>query len=660
MQTIQPLLLGLGLLAANPAAARPPDADLAQLRELLHDREDPRGQSQAALLLVQSSDPGAEKLVRQGLRRPESDEVFLALAAAVRLRQDGRFLDELLAALAANRPRIRQAVAETLAVLPDPELVRRLQAVAKDERADLRVRQTALWALGRCGRKQAAAVLVEQLAADAPDLRRIAASALADLTGEAHGQDAARWRAWWARHKDLTAEQWLEMRLALQTSRAQRLEGDLARARTQVLRLQQQLYGRLPVGERPAHIQSLLEQDDPAVRALAVVWSLELLPTADVARRKLLAQMLLRLSHDSHPEVQRAAVLALGRLADAAAFERLTLLLRAGSPGARAAAARALAQQVRGESAGQARQKEVVPLLQKALDDPALEVVVEAAEALGGLGAPEAGPVLTGLLRHPSEHVRQTAAQALERVADGTAVDGLLKGLDDPSVTVRFSVVGALGRAAGDGQALPEGQRKRLLAKLEGLLRRDADPGVRSRAATVLGECAAPALLETLWRSVQAGAEGRVQEKAWDAFIEIIARSGSVSLLRQWDRTLAEAKQQVRRLNLLARVSARWQQRPDTREAAARAQEALIRAELDCGKWSAAAPLVRELLGRPAEDAELARRLSWLLEVGEQALKEGNRAEALRVAQEAQPHLRRAGKLAEAFERLEKQACQKE
>jgi HEAT repeat protein len=327
----------------------------------------------------------------------------------------------------------------------------------------------------------------------------------------------------------------------------------------------------------------------------------------------------------------------------------------------RAAAARALAQQARvGESAGRARPKEVVPALQKALEDPALEVVVEAAEALGALGAPEAGPVLTGLLHHPAEHVRQTAAQALERVADATVVDGLLKGLDDPSVTVRFSLVGALGRAAGDGQALPEGQRKRLLARLETLLRRDADPGVRGRAATVLGECAAPAILETLWRTVQIGTQGRVQEKAWGAFVEIIARSGSISLLLQWDRTLAEAKQQVRRLHLLTQVSARWQQRPDTRVAAGRAQEALVRAELECGKWSAAAPRLRELLARPADDAELAQRLRWLLEVGEQALKEGNRAEALRVVQEAQPHLRRAGKLAEEFERLEKQACRKE
>ena len=54
-------------------------AYVPQLRETLEDRLDPRGQSQAALLLVQSADPSAEKLVRQGLRQSENEETFLAL-----------------------------------------------------------------------------------------------------------------------------------------------------------------------------------------------------------------------------------------------------------------------------------------------------------------------------------------------------------------------------------------------------------------------------------------------------------------------------------------------------------------------------------------------------------------------------------------------------
>src|SRR5262249_3545096 len=157
---------------------------------------------------------------------------------------------------------------------------------------------------------------------------------------------------------------------------------------------------------------------------------------------------------DGSPEVQRSAVLALGRVPQPAAFERLRALLDHGRPCVRAAAVRALALAARGGGEDQARRRQVMDDLQKALDDCAVEVVVEAAEALGTLGAPEAGPVLTGLLRHASEHVRQTAAQALERVANAAVLDGLLEGLDDPGVMIRFSLVGALGRAAGDGRSL--------------------------------------------------------------------------------------------------------------------------------------------------------------------------------------------------------------
>jgi hypothetical protein len=298
----------------------------------------------------------------------------------------------------------------------------------------------------------------------------------------------------------------------------------------------------------------------------------------------------------------------------------------------------------------------VVPALQKALDDPAIEVVIEAAEDLGTLGAPEAGPVLTSLLCHQSDNVRQTAAQALERVADATVLNNLLKAVDDPNVNVRFSLVGALGRAVCDGESLSEEQRKRLLAKLETLLLHDADPGVRSRAATVLGECGPSAMLPVLWKCVLAGEEARVQDKAWAAFIEVVARSSTLPVLREWDSTLTAAKQGPRRLQLLAEVAARWQKRTETRSLVVPAQEMLVQAQLDLGKWSAAFPVVRELLARQGTEAETNQRLRWLLSVGEQALQEGNKAEAQRVVQEAQPFLTRSAPLAEAFDKLAKQA----
>ncbi|MFO0879988.1 MAG: HEAT repeat domain-containing protein [Gemmataceae bacterium] len=663
MPTSVSLIIGLGLMLPAFESPTPCEPDLGQLQEVLADRQDPRGQSQAGLLLVQSGDPDAESVVRNHLRQTENEETFIALATAVRLRGDERFTRELLAALGASRLRVRQAAAETLAALPSRTLVSRLQSLLSAAGTEVRVRQMALWTLGRSGRMEAVPVLIAALEGETEELRRIAGAALTDLTGQTHGLDLARWKHWWSRHRDHTAEQWLQMRLAYQSTRAQRLEGDLFRARAQVLRLHQQLYSRLPAVERYTLLQGLPDQDDPAVRALAVGWTVDLLPTADTTQQKTLARILLRLSSDSAPEVQKEAVVALGRLSDLAAFERLQELSRQGSPLIRAAAIRALALQARGNTPeARVRLKMVVPQMQKALEDRELEVVVEAAEALGMLGAPEAGPVLIGLLRHPSEHVRQTAAQALERTADAGLLDGLLRGLEDPAVMVRFSLLGALARSAGNGQALPDELRKRLYERLDGLMRRDVDAGVRSRAATVLGECGTAEVLPLLWQHTQVGADGRVQEKAWEAFIDVLARLGDLTVLEGWNTRLAEAKQGTRRVQLWGKLHTRWEQIATMREQANTALEGLAQAQLDLGKWSVAAPMLQTLLARTtdAQEVQRTRYLKGLTEAARLGIKEGQGVEVLRLLQEARPYLGKLEKLAVQFDQLEKEAGKKE
>ena len=413
------------------------------------------------------------------------------------------------------KPRIRQVAAETLGGLADTALVRRLESVARDMKGDPRLRQAAVWTLGRSGRQDAAGFLVEMLAVEGDEMKRYIAASLAELSGLNHGTDAERWKAWWASHKDLATADWFQQRLSFQSARVSRIDGELLRARAQVMRLHQLVYTRLGVAGRVPYLQTLLDQDEPGVRGLAVIWAVEALPSADAEKQKSLGKLLQKLTHDSNAEVQRGAVLALGRLNDDDSFGRLKKLLGAENPAVKAAAIRALSLQARnGTAEGKQRLRPIVPLLQKALEDKTLEVVVEAAEALGALGAPEAGPVLTSLLRHPSENVRQTVAQALERVAEPALIDGLLRGLDDSVVTVRFSLLGALARAAGTGQTLPVPVRQKVNARLEALLRSDTDPGVRGRAATVLGECGDSDTLQGLWQHVLTG-EGRVQEKAW-------------------------------------------------------------------------------------------------------------------------------------------------
>ena len=581
-----PLLLGLGLLLGHPA-----DPDLGQLQEMLYDRQDARAQSQAAMLLIQSKDEAAAKVVRHALKQADQEDAFVALTTAIRMRSDTRFGDDLFPHLGSIKPRVRQVAAETLGALADTALVRRLESTARDPKGELRLRQAAVWTLGRSGRQDAAGFLVGMLVLDGEEMKRYVVAALGELSGLNHGTDAERWKAWWTTHENLATADWFQQRLAFQSARVSRIDGELLRARAQVLRLHQLVYSRLGVGERVPYLQALLEQDEPGVRGLAVIWAVEMLPSADAERQKSLGKILQKSTHDSNAEVQRGAVLALGRLEDDESFGRLKTLLGADNPAVKAAAIRALSLQARsGTAQGKQRLRPLVPLLQKALGDKALEVVVEAAEALGALGVPEAGPVLVALLRHPSEGVRQTVAQALERMAEPALIDGLLRGLDDPIVTVRFSLLGALARAAGNGQALPVAVRHAVIARLETILQGDTDAGVRGRAATVMGECGDHETLAGLWQHVLTG-EGRVQEKAWDAFGEIVVRAGSSALAERWDRTMISAKQSSRRLQMWGRLATQWEQNPALKEQAGKALEGLIVVQLELGKWASVGAL---------------------------------------------------------------------
>lgn len=653
-----PLLLLLALSDVAP--------ELPRLREQLFDSQRSREQAQAALLLLRDRSGPAEDIVRAGLAQTEAPDVFLALAAAVRMTHDRRFSKELIevldAPLTGPRLNLRQAAAEALAAVADTALVDRLAKRLREPKLELALRQTYLWVLSRSRLQAAVPVLIEQLDSDVPAVRHAATDGLIEISGLFHGFDREQWKTWWQQVRHLSREDWLQQSLSYQSSRTRRLEVELERTRTQMVRLHQQLYLRLPASERVGHVQTLSEADDATVRQLAVVFAADLLSaqgpwTREGTAVQVLSDVLQKLTHDSHIEVQRLSVLALGRLSDEASFERLKRLLKQGKTLVRAAAARALAQQARTpDEFGKQRRKEVVPLLQKALDDASLEVVVEAAEDLGALGVAEAGPVLLGLLKHATEHVRVTAAHALERVADLAILDQLVEEVSDSSVAVRFGLVGAIGRAAGDGQGLTAAQRESVVAKLQELLLKDADPGVRSRAATVLGECGPPTVLPALWQRVAAGEDSRVQEKAWGGIVEVVVRAANVEVLREWEATLAKAGHTAWRARLLGEVHSRWQSRSDAKSRYLVTAPLLASAKLDEGKWQAALPLWREVLAR-AEDAPLREQaLRGLAKVGEQALRAGEAGQVRRLIQEVRPHLPARGGLADDFDQLAKRA----
>jgi len=159
-----------------------------------------------------------------------------------------------------------------------------------------------------------------------------------------------------------------------------------------------------------------------------------------------------------------------------------------------------------------------------------------------------------------------------------------------------------------------------------------------------------------MWRACQAGEDVRVQEKAWLAMIDILARGRQVALVTEWDRNLMEAKQSARRIQLLTEVLARWQRRPEARADQVHLQDLLVPVALEQGKWTMALPVLRDVLARQATLTEQQTRLRWLLQAAEQAYAEGNKGEALRAAQDGLTFAPKGSPLIQSFEQVVRRA----
>ena len=212
---------------------------------------------------------------------------------------------------------------------------------------------------------------------------------------------------------------------------------------SQVLRLHQQLYGRVPVAERPTYLQTVADQEDAAVRGLAVSWSLELLPAADAAVQQQLAQLLLHLSQDEALEVQRTAVLGLGRPRQPAVFPRFRSLLTQGRPPVHAGRGPlpggAGTRGRRGDGRAPVQGRGAVAAHPRR---PCPGRGDRGGGRPGRFGCAGSRPGPDGVA---APLVRARAAwrprKLLERIAEPAVLDCLLDALNDPAGTVRFSLV---------------------------------------------------------------------------------------------------------------------------------------------------------------------------------------------------------------------------
>ncbi len=632
--------------------------DVSRFIELLNHRDRPQEQSQAALLLVQSPSPEAYAAVEQGMRRWDRTDIMLALLAAMRIHRNSRHVPILVSALGCEQATVRQAVLDALSWHDKTVVTHQLRKLADDVNTPLVTRQAAISAMGRSIHKAAVESLLHLLTNDLLTIRQAAGLALQDLTGQNFGTDLPRWQKWWQPYQSISEETWIISRAVYFSDRAQRLQDELNRAENTILQLHQTLYSKIPPTDRVQHLRLMAQSDYPSVRHLAINWIGELLPDSGTTDRPILSEIMLQLSRDGVEVVQRQAVLTLEKVDDPRAFERLLELLRQASPTIRAAAAKGLGRYGSSKSTLLPDQKQrAMAALEKALQDPMLNVVASAAESLGALNFPEAAPIVASLLKHPDDAVRLAASNALENIANPTVLPDLLSSLDDASAGVRFALVGALGKMVSRAN-LTENQQVELMKQLQKLLLNDSDPGVRSRVATVLGDIGSPADLPLLWQRVRTNEDNRVQVKAWSAMIEILARSKTWSLVTQWDQILTEQSEHARRVELFKALQDRWSKLDSTKNHLEQLSCGSVRALLADKRWLAAMPLAIDLARRAQNDMDRNERLRWVLVAGSQGLDDKKPQEVLKFLKEIDDLTINAKELSAEFALLKRKAQQ--
>jgi cyclophilin family peptidyl-prolyl cis-trans isomerase len=239
------------------------------------------------------------------------------------------------------------------------------------------------------------------------------------------------------------------------------------------------------------------------------------------------AELMLALTHGS-PEGQVRAALAMGRIQSSDYVGPLTDVVRGENDTLRVAALFALGQM--GLAEGAEVPDVATHVCLDMLEDPNVDVVAAAVEALGKIAAKGIGASIVPLLHHESPRARAEAAHALFRLrfvpvwrgeADEPpalsppAVSGLIDALDDDDAAVRRAAAHAFSRY-GQPEAAPA-----LVNRLE-----DDDEWVRLWALRALGKSGRSETAEALARRLR-DSSPRVRT---EALLAIVALGADVPL----------------------------------------------------------------------------------------------------------------------------------
>src|SRR6266566_932571 len=164
--------------------------------------------------------------------------------------------------------------------------------------------------------------------------------------------------------------------------------------------------------------------------------------------------------------------------------------------------------------------------LQARLADKDPHVVAAAAELMGLTGSPQAVPLLAGLLRHPSDFVREAALLGLAEGGGREVSRPAMPALKDESIAVRIAAVRAI-MAGGDSASTTV-----LIRRLE----QESDEGVQAEMLRAIGRLGGADALDVLAHYAEPG--GRLSRRS--ATVRAAANDGLRHLAHPDARGLLE------------------------------------------------------------------------------------------------------------------------
>jgi HEAT repeat protein len=529
-------------------------------------------------------------------------EAIPAGAGADREHLDGALADPLFHLLGSANVEVRSAASRALGEFQGQDVTDRLAAMASGVNGEpLPQRLAAIDALAaNTHRRDVVAHLVELLDVQTPEIVARVTTALEPMCREPIGNDAGRWREWWAAQVRLSDEAWLADQLRMFRGRLRASRAELEAQRERSRKVSADLAGKLrefqretfrltPVDLRDAKLVEWLNdpQDEVKSTAMALIKA----RIADEGKRpegEILAT-LLRLLKQGSPSVRRDVLTVVQNLNDPTVVKAVLALIEEEKDTAtREAAFRAL---------GRLNSPESVPVLMREIlsSEAPPECVREAAGTLGQLAQQP------GVRERAREIVAPLQARYQALAANDTAMRaGLLTamaGLGDPSFAPDF----LLAVEADDPAMLrPAIQGLRSIgdsSKLSRLRRHTANPNplVRLAAIEAVGQLGREdADLEALLQRVNPAVEQNdlARDAAWKGFRQLLRNKPVREQIRAAAMLREVPDREAEYLNDLAES---LRERPEVAADLEMVRDRLANLFVAQGKFADAVPHLREL-----------------------------------------------------------------